>query len=43
MTGSAAALAVTVGRSLRRAAGSRLLGIAVLAGTVLFLGGLAWM
>lgn len=32
----------TVGRSLRRAAGSRFLGIAVLAGTILFLGGLAW-
>lgn len=43
MSGSAAAVLETVGRGLRRAAGSRLLGIAVLAGTVLFLGGLAWV
>ena len=43
MTGTAADALATVGRVLRRAAGSRLLGIAVLAGTVLFLGGLAWM
>ena len=42
MTGSAAAMLASVGQGLRRAAGSRLLGIAVVAGTVLFLGGLAW-
>ncbi len=40
MNGSA--VLASVGRVLRRVAGSRLLGIAVLAGTVLFLGGLVW-
>lgn len=42
MSGSAAAALAIVGRCLRRAAGSRFLGFAVLAGTVLFLGALAW-
>ena len=42
MNGSAAAVLATVGRGVRRAAGSRFLGIAVLSGTVLFLGALAW-
>ena len=42
MTGSAAAVLATVGRGLRRVVGSRYLGIAVVAATVLFLGAVAW-